>query len=542
MKFSLAGKSILIVEDNPVIRKSMRDMLYGLDADGIVEAENGIAAINAMLKTSFDIVLCDYNLGVGKNGQQVLEEARHRILIDHRCVFILISAEQSASAVLGAMDSKPDEYLAKPFNAQQLISRLSRNFARKEYLAPIEKAIEKGNLPQAILHCDRLLALDDKKMHLHLLKIRAELAISAGDFGKARQIYQDVLQHRELAWARLGLGVVDFQNNKIEQAIAGFQSLVADNPMLMECYDWLGKAYEALDQFNEVESVLQKALELSPQSILRQKKLAEAADKNGNLEIAEKAYKSVVKMGKHSVHRSCGDFASLAKLYAKTNAASQALKTLEEMRQEYVNHPEAELRAATLEVDVYKTTGNQELLEHALQKTLNLSGQLGNRAPRDLQLDVVKTCFLHDQHDKADAILYDLIKYHIDDEPFLNDVRRMQSGIGLDNHSEILIQKTKQALIAANNKGVALYKQGKFKEALDVFEKAIITLPDNKTIILNMLKIMIHDLKVNEFCDEKNRRTKALFKKAKLVGIDPHKLGILQMEYVKLAHQLLPKA
>jgi len=542
MSFSLAGKNILIVEDNPVFRKAMRDMLYSLRADVVVEADNGIAAINAMTKSNFDIVLCDYNLGPGKNGQQVLEEARHRKLIDYRCVFILISAEQSTSVVLGAMDSKPDEYLAKPFNAQQLMSRLTRHFERKDYLANVDKAIAKGDLPLAILLCDQLLAVGDKKMHLHLLKMRAELAISAGDFDKAGQIYQEVLQHRELPWARLGLSVIDFQNNNIEQALAGFQSLVAENPMLMECYDWLSKTYEALDQYHDVENVLQQALELSPQSILRQKKLAETADKNGNLEAAEKAYKTVVKLGKHSVHRSCSDFAGLAKLQAKTNASSEALKTLAQMREEYANHPEAELRASTLEADVYKALGNEELSQQALQKALDLCGSLGNQTPRDLQLEVARTCFLNDEHGRAEAILQDLIHCHIDDDRFLDDLRRMQSGIGMDNHSEILIQKTKQALIATNNQGVALYKQGKFKEALDLFEQAILTMPDNKTIIVNMLKILIHDLKANEFSVEKNQRVKALFQKAKQAGVDQHKLGILQMEHAKLRQSQLAKA
>ncbi|MDT4328999.1 response regulator [Methylomonas sp. MED-D] len=536
MKFSLLGKATLLVEDNPVMRKAIREMLYALDADQVSEADSGQAAIVAMTKTRFDVVLCDYNLGPGKNGQQVLEEARFRRLIDYRCVFVMISAEQSTAAVLGAMEGKPDEYLTKPFNAQQLISRLSRNFSRKDFLAPVERAIDKGNLPLAIQQCDRLLAESDKKMHLNLLKLRAELAISVGDFDKARAIYQEVLHQRELSWARIGLGVIDFQNNNIEQAIAGFRSLMAENPMLMECYDWLGKAYEALDQYGDVENVMHQALELSPQSILRQKKLAETADKNGNLETAEKAYKNVVKLGKHSVHRSSADYAGLARLYARSNAGTQALQVLEEMRKEYANQPEADLRASALEIEVFKALGNEEAADKALQRTVQLAGLLGNKAPRELQLEVVKACFQNDQHGKAEEILYDLIKYHIDDDAFLNAVRKMQSDIGLHNHSEILIQKTKQALIAANNRGVALYKQGKFKEALDLFEQAIVNLPDNKTIILNMLKIMIHDLKANDFDEEKNRRTKALFKKAKQVGVDPHKLGILQIEYAKLLH------
>ena len=189
MKSILPGKSILIIEDYAAMRKAIRDMLYTLEADKISEADNGANALALMGKTSFDIVLCDYNLGVGKNGQQVLEEARYRKLIGSQCIFIIITAEQTASMVLGAMDSKPDEYLTKPFNAQQLYSRIERNLLRKQYLHSVESEIERGNLLQAIQNCERLLQQDDKKMRLQLLRLRAELACSVGDFDSARRVY-----------------------------------------------------------------------------------------------------------------------------------------------------------------------------------------------------------------------------------------------------------------------------------------------------------------------------------------------------------------
>lgn len=539
MSFNLAGKSILIVEDYPAMRKAIRDMLYTLGADIILEADGGVNAINAMAKTSFDVVLCDYNLGAGKNGLQVLEEARYRKLIGNKCVFVIISAEQATGMVLGAMDGKPDEYLAKPFNAQQLSARLQRNFARKDYLACVEKEIERGNLPKAILNCEKLLAAGDKKMHSQLLKLRAELAISSGDFETASKIYREILANRELPWARLGLGIIEFQQNHFEQAATIFEQLIKDQPMLMEGYDWLSKAYEGLNNLNDAQAVLHRAVDLSPQSILRQKKLAVTADRNGNLDVAEKAYRATVNLGKNSVHKSCSDFAGLAKLYSKTNANDEALKTLKAMRLEYGSSMEAELRAATLETELYKKLGNEEASEEALQKVIDFNNQLGGKIPKDLQLDIVKTCFLTDQHDKAEEILSGLIKTHIDDEGFLDDVRRMQSGIGMDNHSEVLIQKTKQALIATNNRGVALYKQGKYKEALDLFEQAFDSLPDNKTITLNMLKIIIHDLKTGDVSEEKVLRAKSLFKKGKQIGIDPHKLGVLQMELSDVSRQRL---
>lgn len=534
MKPILAGKSILIVEDYPAMRKAIRDMLYILEADTIVEADNGVNAINAMTKTSFDIVLCDYNLGNGKNGQQVLEEARYRKLIGQHCIFIIVAAEQTASMVLGAMDSKPDEYLTKPFNAQQLFARIERNLRRKQFLQGIEKEIERGNLFQAIQDCEQLLAANDQKMRTHLLKKRAELATLVGDFETGRQVYQQILQERDLPWARLGLGIIEYQQGNFDTAIAIFEALLQDNPLFLEGYDWLSKTYETQDKLQDMQQVLNQAVDLSPQSILRQKKLAETADKNGNLAIAEKAYKAAVTLGKHSVHKSCGDFTNLAKLYAKTNDSEHALKVLKEMRHEYLNNPEAELRATTLEVELHKKAGNEQLADDCLKKLLTLSQQLGNEVPKDLQLDIARSCFLQNQPERAEEILNGLIKTHIDDDGFLNDIRRMQSGIGLENHSEALIQSTKRELVAINNKGVTLYKQGRYGEAMALFEKAMSVMPDNKTIIINMLKITLHDLKNADHDQQKLLRAQELFKKARQVGIDKQKLGILQMEFSNL--------
>lgn len=537
MKPILAGKSILIVEDYPAMRKAIRNMLYTLDADLITEADNGENALLAMGKTNFDVVLCDYNLGAGKNGQQVLEEARLQKLISYHCVFIIIAGEQSASMVLGAMDSKPDEYLAKPFNAQQLFVRLERNLTRKALLHTIEKEVERGNLSQAIQQCDKLLAGNHKKVRTHLLKMRAELATLTGDFDTGRQIYADILLERDLPWARLGLGIIDFQQGDLAKAAANFEDLLRAHPLFLEGYDWLSKVYEAEDKLQEVQEVVNQAVDLSPQSILRQKKLAETADKIGNLEVAKKAYKATVSLGKNSIYKSCSDFTNLAKLYTKTHAEGDALKTLAQMRKEFVNDPEAELRAITLEAELHQNNGNTEQAGLCLQKALLLHQQLGTNTPKDLQLDIARSCFLQNQAGPAEAILGGLIKTHIDDEQFLDDLRRMQSSVGMANHSEDLIQNAKRALVATNNQGVALYKQGKFKEAMALFEKAIASMPDNKTIIINMLKITLHDLKASGMDEDKLLRAQALFKKARQIHIDRHKLGILQMEFSNLLRQ-----
>lgn len=535
MKSLLISKSILIVDDYSPMRKAVRDMLHTLDADVLFEADNGANAIAAMGKNNFDIVLCDYNLGPGKNGQQVLEEARHRRLLSPHSIFIIITAEQTAGMVLGAMDSKPDEYLTKPFNAQQLYIRIERNLQRKSYLARIDNEIERGNLPKAIAFCDQLLKHADGKLRMPLLKVRAELAIDIGDYSRAQEIYRQVLEQRDLPWARLGLAISELRQGNAESAVDHCKTLIADNPIFMESYDWLSNAYETLDQPMDAQETLRRAIELSPQSILRQKRLAETADRNGDLSLAEQAYRATVTLGKHSIYRSCSDFSNLARIHSRSNSPLEALKTLQEMRVEFDNSPEAELRAATLEADLHQQMGNEELSKQAFETVVQLSQRLDGKLPKDLQLDVARSCFVHGQSQHAEAMVMKLIKSHVDDDKFMDDLRRMQNSIGMHNHSEVMIQTVKRQLVSINNKGVSLYKQGNFQEAMVLFDEAIHTMPNNKTIILNMLKIMVHDLKVSDVTMEKLSKVQSLMKKAKQVGIENYKLGGMQLELSRLA-------
>ena len=128
MNVNLRAKKILIIEDYSAMRMSIKEMLHINGAQTMMEADNAKAALAIMEKHKFDIIMCDYNLGIGKNGQQLLEEAKFRKLLTYSTIFIMVTAEQTQSMVLSAMENKPDEYLTKPFNAQQLFSRIEKKF------------------------------------------------------------------------------------------------------------------------------------------------------------------------------------------------------------------------------------------------------------------------------------------------------------------------------------------------------------------------------------------------------------------------------
>jgi CheY-like chemotaxis protein len=539
MKLNLKSKKILVVEDHAIIREAIKHMLYGLEARNITDTSSGAQAILAMKNRVFDIVICDYHLGVGKNGQQVLEEARHSKLLPAHATFIMVTVEQQQSVVLSALDNKPDEYLTKPFNAQQLLSRLQRCSQRKHYFSSIEQEIQDENIYQAIKLCDEKLELGDKQMRLQLLRIRAELAIETGDLDYAQRTYQQVLKERDLTWARLGLGIIAFKRGHFEQAIGYFQQLLQINPSALDAYDWQAKAHESLQQNQLALETVELAVNLSPQAILRQQKLATLASQAALWEIAQKAYKAAIKLGKNSVHKSSKDFSGLAKIYLKSNATTQAQQLLDELKFQFVNEPDAELQAALLSIDLFKKTGQNTLAQRAYEDALVLSDQFGRLTPKETRLQMVKTCFLNNNFADAENIIDELIKCNIDNNTFLEEIKALCSKFNHDIFPTNVIYNTKQALININNNGVKLFKEGKIKEAISTLENASKIMPDNQTIILNLAKICVHQLKSAKLTKQKLTKAKDYIDKAIQLDIPLDKISHLQAEITKLNHEFI---
>lgn len=60
-----------------------------------------------MSNTDYDIILSKYTFGDGRDGQQVLEEAKHLNLIKHGALFIIITAKNKSAMVVSALENQP---------------------------------------------------------------------------------------------------------------------------------------------------------------------------------------------------------------------------------------------------------------------------------------------------------------------------------------------------------------------------------------------------------------------------------------------------
>ncbi len=123
----LEKKKILVVDDEPMLREILRDVL---DYEGVVvrEAENGRAALELYRNEGFDAVVSDIRMP-GGDGLELLGSLRKLDCVTPIVMLITGFSDLSHDAAynLGA-----DAVLSKPFDVNELLARL--NFL----LSPLE--------------------------------------------------------------------------------------------------------------------------------------------------------------------------------------------------------------------------------------------------------------------------------------------------------------------------------------------------------------------------------------------------------------------
>ena len=116
---------ILLVEDDRMIGEGLLQALG--DAGFVVDwARNGLDGEEALLGGSYSAVLLDLKLPE-KSGLEVLRDSRRS---GNKTPILIISATETVDMRLIGIDEGADDYLVKPFDTRELISRL-RALARR---------------------------------------------------------------------------------------------------------------------------------------------------------------------------------------------------------------------------------------------------------------------------------------------------------------------------------------------------------------------------------------------------------------------------
>lgn len=187
---------ILIVEDDPALRNSIRSILERSGHE-VQAAGDGAAGARELGSTSYDIVLLDIGLPF-VDGWRILQSMSGKQLPS----VIVISARGEERDKVRALDLGADDYLAKPFGADELLARIRAVLRRAQPPAGRSKVVRAGTVTvdlgsQAVL------------------KSGAEVRLSPTEYGLLAALAEhagQVMDHRTLLRTVWGPGYGDERN------------------------------------------------------------------------------------------------------------------------------------------------------------------------------------------------------------------------------------------------------------------------------------------------------------------------------------------
>lgn len=533
-EINLRMKKVLVVDDFFNFRLTLKNMMRSLGIMYIDDAANGEEAIRKMAVRRFDIILCDYNLGSGKSGQQVLEEGKLNGYITFASIFIMVTAENTTEMIMGAFEYQPDAYLMKPFAKEALEQRIKNIAAKKLHIQDIEKAVTDSDFDHAIRICDDLLKQSPSNLS-EIMKLKGETLLKKADYKQAAEFYDKILLRGNVAWAQLGRGRVDFLMGNYDQAKTIFEHMIAQNDKIMAAYDFLAQTLIKMQIPREAQNVLMKATDISPRALLRHKNLGSLAYRNEDFTTAETSFKAAVEYGKYSCFKSPSDYTNLAKTLVHCGAPQEGLKVLDNALKEFPDNSDTHLHLSVAESYVYTKMNKPEDAKRALSNAQKFATDLAADIPSNLALSLAQAYLMTGEIEKGTAIIKNIVESYHDNEEMLDNIRVVFRETGMTEKGEELIETTRDEIIQLNNEGVKLARDGRLSEAIIYFEKAAGHLPENKIINANAAHVLMLYMKENDISKDAIFKTKTYLDRVRKIDETYVDYAMLLAMYHELA-------
>lgn len=484
-----AALRALVIDDYPGMRSALKLTLSNFGLSKIQMAASAPEAISRVQNNQYDFILCDFNLGDGRDGQQLLEELRHRGLISLEMVFIMVTAESIYEKVVATAELAPDDYMIKPFSAEMLRNRLEGILLRKLAFRDIYRHFADHELEAAMTGCDLLIASKPKYV-VDALRFKGELLNSLGRFEEAEALYKKVIEMRAIPWARLGLARSLHMQKKDTEAEVELRDVLEQAPEMVAAYDLLSDVCLAKKDSAGAQAVLQQAVSISGKTVRRQQKLGEIAQANGDLDTARNAFSNALEKGRHSIFITPADFGNLCQVQLEQGDIKAVADTLKTAKFTLQATPEGQLVTAVVQSAMHTQSGNVKEAMTALNEAAALRAS-GARAGPQLMLKMAEACMANGRNEEADIIVSDVARNAHDSELLLDKARQIYLAAGREDAGKSVLSAATGDVRKLNNEGVMLAQKGQYRQAVDKLLTACREAPHNPRIIMNAVWVIL---------------------------------------------------
>jgi CheY-like chemotaxis protein len=490
--WSLDKQKVLIVDGLADMRAMMRTLLASLGAKDVFMAKNGCEAVQMIEAERFDIILCDYNLGDGQNGQQVLEEVRYRELLPYTTVFVMITAENSMNMVFDALEHAPDDFLFKPVTRSMLLARLRSASSKKTRLRPVLTAMDQRNWRSALRQCNRLLeAAPEGAGAIDLQQLKGNLLLELGEYDKAVAFFSELVAAKPTIWACLGWSKALLYSHQASQAVPVLGGIIEKNPHLMQAYDLLAEAHLQLNDKKQAHNILQQAIAISPKAAMRYRRLGQMAYEQRNYAAAESAFKSALRLSKGSCRRNHSDYTRLARTLIMKGDNLNAVRVIREMAAEFRRSPSAQVQGAMLEWAAQCKMGKGEVSRAGIDSAFQQFQAHPETLDSEVALFIAGFCLRQRLMDYCKALLRHTLRNQPDNKHVRQNIIKLFNKAGMGEEGEKWVEEEITALTETMLWGGQLAELGQHEESLLLLEQTATPLPENITMNLSAANRLI---------------------------------------------------
>lgn len=532
----LKGLRALVIDDLREMRSMLRNTLLEAQIKDVVLAPDARAAVEAIRAAPFNLILSDYDLGPGTDGQQLLEYLRRERLMPPGGLFFVISGDATIDRVASAAEMLPDGYLVKPVQTEQLLARIEDALARHIELRPMYEAVHVGRWAEALLHCERLEKAGSRH-RVELLRNMGLCQVALARWDDAMVTYRRALKVRaSMTWARLGLARCEIAMGDTDAARARLQQILVERPYHAGAYDLMLELLERSGDISGTLAVASRAAEHIP-SAVRYRRLAEAAYLADDLETADDALTKLMRQTAQALTRESRNGALLAQVALARGEPQRAMKLIARELDAQPGDAQTQALAAAIEVQAYTALG-----EHARARDSArvLAESLGVKADPRSRLLMAKAALLAGMRDEAFAVLDDA----------LNAAEKLSSAESASARAlaaKVLADAglTEQAAAYAADRSheaaqeaeaaVRRLRAGAFDEALAMIEAALPKAREHTGVLTAAVEIYLMTMRIRGLKPELLTQVRSALARLRNRGTaDPQRLQLMETYLAKL--------
>jgi two-component system chemotaxis response regulator CheY len=261
-----AGVSVLIVDDQPIARKAIRRILEKDGSESIFEAGSVHESLQILESELIEFVIVDMNL-VDEKGTAICEFVRQKDIANDVPILV-VTGEAEREEIVRAVDFGANDYLLKPFHAEDLLSKFKHlvgTYQKPDEVSRLLRNAERllvGQRPtEALMYIDQALDLDKKSQKA--MQLKALSMFKLGQLDESMRYIQEVSNANPNSFrSQRLLADIHLRRGNKESAIQHLQSELQLNPRSPNRQSLLGSLMLENSRFDEAIQHFREALKI----------------------------------------------------------------------------------------------------------------------------------------------------------------------------------------------------------------------------------------------------------------------------------------